>query len=143
MDRIAALSVAVALVACGGGKKHEDTSPGPAGDDIAKPEGNDGAVVPPDTMDEIQRSFDRRRTAVSRCLSMAVDAKELPKASHGKVTLAVTVEPGGKAGEVKVIRASLESKSLEECVIARVREIQFPSVPQPFPTTYTYGFEAM
>jgi hypothetical protein len=32
---------------------------------------------------------------------------------------------------------------LDSCVIGKVKEIIFPEVPQPFPTSYTYGFEAM
>jgi hypothetical protein len=139
-------SMAIALAACGGGKKQDNTTPvgGGEGEEIAKPEGgNDGAMVAPETMDEIQRMFDRRRPAVSRCLSTAVDSQELPKNARGKMTLSVTIMPGGKPGEIKVIKASLESKALEDCVIARLRETQFPDVPEPYPTTYTYGFEAM
>jgi hypothetical protein len=128
------------LGACGGGGKKQDTTPEP---DVAQPDQSDGNMVAPDTADEIQRLFDRKRPAVSRCLSMAIDSKELPKNSRGKVTLAVTISRAGRAEEVKVIKASLESKALEDCVIGKVQEIQFPEVPSPYPTTYTYAFEAM
>ncbi len=131
--------------ACGGGKKPADTMPpdeSGGGEEGSRPDPG-GEMVLPETMDEIQRRFDRKRTAVSRCLSAAVDAKELPKNSRGKITLNVVITPGGKAGEVKVVKATLESPRLTECVIAKVREIVFPDVPQAFPTSYTYGFEAM
>jgi len=94
-------------------------------------------------MDDIQRRFDRKRATVSRCLSAAVDAKELPKSSRGRITLNVTVMPDGKAGEVSIAKASIESPMLNSCVVAKVKEIIFPEVPKPFPTSYTYGFEAM
>ena len=140
------LLAAAAAAACGG--KKGSTLPDETGDsDISGPPvrqgGNDGVVVPPDTMDEIQRRFERKRTPISRCLSAAVDGKELPKTSRGKITLNVTVMPGGKAGEVKIVKASIESAILDSCVIAKVKEIIFPEVPKPFPTSYTYGFEAM
>lgn len=151
------LTTAVAAAAgCGGGKKGSTTPDesgggggeaggggegGGGGDGEAR--GGDGDVVPPDTMDDIQRRFERKRASVSRCLSAAVDAKELPKSSRGRITLNVTVMPGGKAGEVTVAKSSLESPKLTECVISRIREIVFPEVVKPFPTSYTYAFEAM
>jgi hypothetical protein len=51
--------------------------------------------------------------------------------------------PNGKAGDIKVVKATIESQMLTDCVIGKVREIIFPEVPKPFPTSYTYGFEAM
>lgn len=137
-----AAHLVVALVALGGcGSKPAPVAPeggaaAPARDDSA-------AMVPPETMDEIQRTLDRKRQSMSRCLSLAVDAKELPRNAKGKVTVDLVVAPGGKASSVKITRATIESKSLDECVVSRVREIQFPEVPREIPTSYTYGFEAM
>ena len=79
---------------------------------------------------------------VIRDLSAAIDAKELPKNSRGKITLSVTVSTAGQASDVKVISATLESKQLTDCVIGKVKEITFPEVPKPYPTSYTYAFEA-
>ena len=144
------LAAAAATAACGGKQQGGSTTPDESGggDSVDRSllpgqHGSQGVVVPPDTMDEIQRRFERKRTPISRCLSAAVDAKELPKNSRGKITLNVTVLPGGKAGEVKIAKASIESPMLDSCVIGKVKEIIFPEVPQPFPTSYTYGFEAM
>jgi hypothetical protein len=147
--RLAALSTALlaAAAACGGGGKHPAAVPSGGGDggggEAARPEAGGDAVVQPDTMDEIRRRFDRKRASVSRCLSVAIDAKELPRNSRGKITLNVVISPSGQAGEVKVVKTTLESPRLTECVIAKVKEIAFPEVPQPFPTSYTYAFEAM
>lgn len=150
------LAGAAATVACGG--KKGSTLPDETGDsDFASssdsssddsssdsgPRGSDGPMVPPETMDDIQRRFERKRTSVSRCLSAAVDAKELPKNSRGKITLNVTIQPGGRAGEVKIVKATLESQMLSDCVIGKVKEIIFPEVPKAYPTSYTYAFEAM
>ncbi|HSK03196.1 MAG TPA: AgmX/PglI C-terminal domain-containing protein [Kofleriaceae bacterium] len=139
-------AAAAAATACGGGQKPADTTSleeSGGGEEPSRADPGGGAMVLPETMDDIQRRFDRKRSSVSRCLSAAVDAKELPRTARGKITLNVVINPGGKAGEVKVARATLESPMLTECVIAKVREIIFPEVPQPFPTSYTYGFEAM
>jgi len=41
-------------------------------------------MVPPEKMDEINRSLERKRTIMSHCLAVAVDNKELPKNSRGR-----------------------------------------------------------
>ena len=134
--------MAVLLAAACGGKQATPTTPDDDGGSVTPPDPGD-TMFRPETMDEIQRMFERKRNAVSRCLSAAIDAKELPKNSRGRITLNVVISPAGKAGDIKVARASLESKLLTDCVIGKVREIVFPEVPKPYQTSYTYAFEAM
>jgi hypothetical protein len=143
-----ALLIAILLAGCGGKKGSTTPDPDTGGGDVGgggddPPPNNDGSVVSAETLDAIQRAFQRKGGAVSRCLSFAVDNKELPKNSRGKVTVEVNIETSGAAGEIKVLKATIESKSLTDCVVERVKEIQFPEVPKSFPTTYTYAFEAM
>jgi hypothetical protein len=137
-----ASALIAAIAACGGASKAE-TTPGDgvasAGDGAAKP----GEMVSPETMDEINRSLARKRTVVSRCLAIAVDAKELPRNSAGKITLEIIISPSGKAETVHVVRTTLESKMLSDCVIRHIQDIQFPELTKPYETSYTYGFEAM
>jgi outer membrane biosynthesis protein TonB len=137
-----AMLVAILVAGCGG--KHADTTPGGGAANDGEPAARqDGDQVPPEKMDEINRNLERKRPIMSRCLAMAVDNKELPKNSAGKVTVELVISPGGKADNVKIVRANLKSKTLEDCVINRVKEIQFPDLPKPYETSYTYGFEAM
>jgi hypothetical protein len=131
--------LAMLITGCGG----KPAPVTPAGGSTVAARDDSASMIPPETMDEIQRTLDRKRATMSRCLALAVDAKELPRNAKGKVTLDLVIAPGGKATEVKIVRASIESKSLDECLISRVREIQFPDVSKPVPTSYTYGFEAM
>ena len=135
---------ALVAVAAGCGGKHADTTPTPPGDEPTAPVAHAGAgeLVPPETMDEIQRAFERKRPQVARCLGAAVDAKELPKGAAGKLTLAVVIT-GGKATTVTIARASLESKILADCVVGKVKDIAFPQLAAPYETSFTYGFEAM
>lgn len=141
------LSIAV-LAACGGKKTQtEDTTTSGVTIDpnatTADTTDRSGAMIPPEKMEEINRLLDRKRPAVSRCLTMVVDNQELPKGSRGKMTLGITVGTAGKATRVQVIQASLESKSLETCVVDKVQEIQFPDLPSQYQTTYSYAFEAI
>jgi hypothetical protein len=140
--------VVVALCACGGGKKKEDTTSSgvtPIDPNATSGDTTDrsGSMIPPEKMDEITRLLDRKRPTVSRCLTMVVDNQELPKGSRGKMTLGITVAPNGKASKVTVIKSSLESKKLEECVIGKINEIEFPQIPSKYETTYAYAFEAI
>ena len=142
------LLVAIVVVAaCGGKKKNEDTTSGGITIDpnasSGDPTDRSASMIPPEKMDEINRLLDRKRPTVSRCLTMVVDNKELPKGSRGKMTLGITVTPAGKASPIKVINSTLESKSLEQCVISKIEEIQFPQIPSKYETTYSYAFEAI
>jgi len=151
--RVPTLHLLASLVAlalgCGGGPR-ADTTPAAAGgggeaqiSQAGGGGGGGGEVVPPEKIDEINRQLSRKRAVMSRCLAIAVDNKELPKNSHGKVTVEIVIAPSGTADSVKIVRASLESKMLDECIIGHIKEIAFPPLPRSFETSYTYGFEAM
>jgi hypothetical protein len=141
------LFVIVVLAACGGGKKNEDTTSGVTPIDPNATSGDttdrSASMIPPEKMDEINRLLDRKRPTVSRCLTMVVDNQELPKGSRGKMTLGITISANGKASSVKVIKDTLDSKKLEDCVIGKVQEIEFPQLPSKYETTYAYAFEAI
>jgi hypothetical protein len=140
-----ALFIAV-LVACGGGNKKDQTTPPPTGDGDGEttppPRGDDTAMIPAEKMEEIPRVLDRKRQIVSRCLAIAVDNRELPKSTHGKITLEFVISPAGKAQEIKIIKADFESKSVQDCVIRHVTDAQFPDLPKPVPWSYSFAFEA-
>lgn len=133
------LMVVALLAACGGGKK-ADTTPDPEPDREPSSDGST-TMVPIETMDEINRLLDRKRTQVSRCITVAVEEGEVPKSARGKVLLKIVISPAGKASTVEVLKTSLDSKSLLTCVTNNVKEIEFPTVPQDYETSYTYGFE--
>ncbi|HEX4416275.1 MAG TPA: AgmX/PglI C-terminal domain-containing protein [Kofleriaceae bacterium] len=130
--------IASLAVGCGGGS-HADTTPAPA-DNAAHEQSEQ---IPPEKMDEINRDLDRKQQIMSHCLAIAIDNKELPKSSRGKVTVDLTIGTSGKPESVKIVSATLESKTLAECVTHHVQEIQFPELPKPLETSYTYGFETM
>lgn len=139
---MAAMLLATLAAGCGGASKPADTTPSGGGAERAEPGGGDG-MVPPEKIDEITHSLERKRPIISRCLAIAVDNKELPKNSSGKVTLEIVISPSGRAESVKIVKATLESKMLDECIINHVKEIVFPELPKAFETSFVYGFEAM
>jgi hypothetical protein len=142
------LIAAVLLTACGGGKKASTTTPDDTGDADQEQadrtqDAAEAGMIPPEKMEEITRILERKQRIMSRCLADAVDAKELPKNSRGKITLEIVISPSGSPDQVKVIKSTLESAKLSECVIGHVKTMQFPEIPKPYPTSYTYAFEAM
>lgn len=144
----APLALALGLVLGCGGKHGEPTTASAGGGDGQATAGGagetgGGGMVPPEKMDEINRTLQRKQPTMSRCLAGAVDSGELPRNSRGKVTLEIVISPAGRADTVKVIRATLESKALDDCIIGHVKEIQFPELPRSYETSFTYGFEAM
>ena len=141
------LIAAVVLAGCGGGKKESttpvETSDGDQEEADRKQDAAEANMIPPEKMEEITRMLERKQRIMSRCLADAVDAKELPKNSRGKITLEIVISPSGSPDQVKVIKSSLESAKLTECVIGHVKTITFPELPRAYPTSYTYAFEAM
>jgi hypothetical protein len=136
-----ASAAALALLGCGGSSK---PAAAPAASPSPSAASDDGSnVISNETMDEIQRALDRKRNVMSRCLTAAIDAGELPKNARGRITLSFVISPVGKAEDRKIVKASLDSAKLNDCVLERVSEIEFPTVPNQLPWSYTYGFEAM
>ncbi|MFN0245733.1 MAG: AgmX/PglI C-terminal domain-containing protein [Kofleriaceae bacterium] len=131
------------LGACGGGKKGDTTPEGglPTRDYENQPT-NDDNMIPPEKAEQIMNLLQRKERIMSRCLADAVDAKELPRNSRGKITLDIVVNTNGSS-DVKIVSSSLESDKLKQCVIGHVKTIVFPEIPTTYPTSYTYGFEAM
>ena len=118
----------------------EHTDPVGKGDG---PKYQSGTQIPMDKLDEVNKLLARRNPTVSRCLAFVVDNKDLPRNSKGKMTISLTISPAGKVSDVKVTSDGLNSKPLEDCVIGKIKELEFPQLPKALDTSYTYGFEAI
>ena len=51
------------------------------------------------------------------------------KGSHpqGKAVFTLTVDPGGQAIKVRVVRSGVKGKELEQCIIQKLRQLAFPA----------------
>ncbi len=106
------------------------------------PGGGEGAMIPPEKMDEVNTDLGRREMIVSRCLAIAMENQEVKKGTHGHITFEIRIGTGGKAESVKVIKTDIEAKSVTDCATKHVQETGFPTLPQPYETSYTFAMEA-
>jgi hypothetical protein len=142
------LLICVMALGCGGGKKGGDTTP--SGDSVVGMQetkydssGTGAGMIPPEKMDEVDRMFRRKDPVISRCLAIAVDNKEVPKSTHGKVGVEVVIGTAGKAESVKITRSDIQAQTVQDCVIGHVKEISFPELPRTYETSHTYVMETM
>jgi hypothetical protein len=133
------------LIAVGCHGKKADTTEGESGmhgvPDTGDPTDHSSAMVAPEKMDEVQRDLQRKGNIVSHCLATAIESKEAPRGSRGKIGLEIVIS-GRKATSVKVVRSDIDSKMVQDCVIKHVQSIEFPDVGSHYETSFTYAMEA-
>jgi hypothetical protein len=143
-----ALAALTTLGACGG--KHAATTPvadehdgdGDSEQGGGTADSTDTGMIPPEIMDGITETLDRKRTIVARCLGDAIEAGSAAKNAHGKVALEFVVTPEGKAKQVKVVRSTVKSEAVEACVAEKVGQMTFPKPPKDLDWSYTYALES-
>lgn len=140
------LLVVLAAAACGSKNKNDAEESGGATIDTqattGDPTDRSASMVPAEKMDEVNQALSRKQMIVSRCLAQAVEAGEVPKSTHGKMTLEISIAPSGKATKVDVVKSSIQAVSVQGCVKKKVEEITFPELPKQYETSYTYAMEA-
>jgi hypothetical protein len=124
-------------------KQADTTEPtGPRVDNTEHHTEGGGDMIPPEKMDEVQTNLGRRNMIISRCLATAMENKEVPKGTHGRITFEIKIGTSGSAESVKVIKSDIEAKSVLECATKHVQETGFPNLPRTYETSYTYAMEA-
>ena len=138
------LLLVVFAAACGGKNKNDSNEGGTIDPNASSgdPTDRSGSMVSGEKMDEINNLLQRKQMIVSRCLATAVEAGKAPKGTRGKITYEISIAPDGKATKVEVIKSSIEVKEVQGCVKRHIEEIQFPTLPKQYDTSWTYAMEA-
>ncbi len=134
--------LAAVMIACGGKKQSDTTPESNMADTTPPPHDSSGDMVDPQKMEEVRHDLDRKQMIVSHCLATAMEAGEVKKGTHGRVTLEIAISASGHADNVKIIRTDIEAKSVTDCVIKHVEDIAFPEMNKQYETSYTYAMEA-
>ncbi len=140
-----ALSLAIlAMAGCGGGDKkvEQPVDPDPELDVDSEPDASEG-MEDPEVLDAIQRTFARKQTILGRCFTVGVEAGEMKKTARGFITIGATISPSGQATDVRILKASLSSKSLQACVKQMVGTWAFPEPQAPVETSFMYTMERL
>lgn len=130
-----ALALACALFGC------SSTQQGPQRVTIVRP--NETAPqtggVPPDKQAEIQLVLQQREPSARRCYQEVLNEKH-NRAFQGTVKLVITIDTTGKATEVKVAGGSLNDQQVQTCLVATIKEFEFPQLAQAGDVQYEYLF---
>lgn len=141
---VGAVAAAACLaIACGGAQK---TGSGGSDESVEGDEGSGeeaagGGYVTPEKLDEIQRTFNMKRPAVSRCYSTAVEEERLDRQAKGRITLSMTITPAGRPQNVRISETTLKSKVVEECVVETVSGWELPQPEAATEFSFSYDFE--
>ena len=96
--------------------------------------------IPPDKQAEIQLLLQQRDPSTLKCYQDVLDEKHT-RAFKGSVTVEITVVPGGKASDVRITGGSLNNKEVSDCLIAKLKDFEYPDVPSSGTMQYVYRFE--
>src|SRR6185436_19681175 len=83
--------------------------------------------IPPDKQAEIQLVLQQRDPSTLKCYSDVLNEKH-DRAFKGSVAVIVTLEPSGKASDVKIVNSTLNNKEVHDCLIEKIKEFEFPTL---------------
>ncbi len=141
MKKLLCVVVAVAA-ACGGKQKSDTMAVDESGEQANSVPDSSASMIPPEKMDEVQHALQRKGMIISRCLADAMEAKEVPRGTHGKITFEIVMDTSGKPSSVKVDKTDIQSKDVIACATKHVQDVQVSGLPHSYETSYTYAMEA-
>jgi hypothetical protein len=96
--------------------------------------------IPPDKQADIQLLLQQRDPSTLRCYQEVLDEKH-DRAFKGTVMVVLTIEPTGKASDVKVTGGTLNNKEVSDCLVEKLKDFEYPQIPNQGSMQYVYKFE--
>jgi hypothetical protein len=101
--------------------------------------------IPPDKQSDIQLMLQQREPSVRKCYNDVLNDGGHDRSFKGNVVLLISLSPGGKENArvtgVKVINDSLKNDEVSSCVVEKLKEFEYPDVPNAGTMQYSYKFE--
>jgi hypothetical protein len=96
--------------------------------------------IPPDKQADIQLMLQQRDPSTLKCYQDVLNEKH-DRAFKGTVIVVITIEPSGKASDAKVTGGTLNNKEVNDCLVEKLKDFEYPQVPNQGSMQYVYKFE--
>ena len=96
--------------------------------------------IPPDKQAEIQLILQQRDTSTLKCYQDVLNEKH-DRAFKGSVFVMLTIEPTGQASNVSVVGGTLNNPEVGQCLVEKIKEFEFPTIPNKGSMQYEYRFQ--
>jgi hypothetical protein len=100
----------------------------------------DTGGIPPDKQAEIYLVLQQRDASARKCYQDVLNEKHT-REFKGKVTILLSLTTAGTAKAVRVMGGTLKNKEVEDCLVATVKEFEFPKLDRGGDIQYDYTFE--
>jgi len=101
--------------------------------------------IPPDKQADIQLVLQQREPSVRKCYNDVLNDGHHDRSFKGMVNVLISLAPGGAGGArvtgVKTIGGSLNNEEVSSCLVEKLKEFEYPSIPDKGTMEYTYKFE--
>ena len=98
--------------------------------------------ISPDKQAEVQLLLQQRDPSTLRCYQDVLDEKH-DRAFKGTVIVLLTLTPSGGSSKAtaKVTGGTLNNKEVNDCLVDKLQEFEYPQVAQTGTMQYVYNFE--
>jgi hypothetical protein len=98
--------------------------------------------ISPDKESEVQLLLQQRDPSTLRCYQDVLDEKH-DRAFKGTVIVLLSLTPSGESSKAtaKVIGGTLNNKEVNDCLIEKLQEFDYPQIAQSGNMQYVYRFE--
>jgi hypothetical protein len=101
--------------------------------------------IAPDKQADIQLMLQQREPSVRKCYNDVLNDGHHDRSFKGLVNVIISLAPGGAGGArvtgVKTIGGSLNNEEVSSCLVEKLKEFEYPSIPDKGTMEYTYKFE--
>jgi hypothetical protein len=96
--------------------------------------------IPPDKQTEIQLVLQQRDSSTLKCYQDVLNEKH-DRNFKGSVFVVLTLVPSGQVEDVRVVGGSLNNPEVGQCLVEKIKEFEFPQVPNRGSMQYEYRFQ--
>lgn len=100
----------------------------------------DTGGIPPDKQADIYLVLQQRDASARKCYQDVLNEKKT-REFKGKVTILLSLATDGTAKNVRVMGGTLKNKEVEDCLVATIKEFEFPKLDRGGDLQYDYTFE--